>query len=211
LRSHSSKEDLQDLSVFGFIIQSGRAVIYPVYKGTYERRFQQGAPDSATEPIAHRNWFMQSYQDLARSIDYLESRDDIDMEKLAYLGNSRGAWTGPLWVALEDRIKAAILVNGGCWIWQGGPMPSADPMRFAAHIKVPTLMLNGRYDAIFFYDKSQEPLFELIGTASEHKVHKIYPTGHGIGGVYREQKRRDVLEWLDKYLGPVDRKNDNDK
>ena len=211
LRSHSSKEDLQDLSVFGFIIQSGRAVIYPVYKGTYERRFQQGAPDSATEPIAHRNWFMQSYQDLARSIDYLESRDDMDMEKLAYLGNSRGAWTGPLWVALEDRIKAAILVNGGCWIWQGGPMPSADPMRFAAHIKVPTLMLNGRYDAIFFYDKSQEPLFELIGTASEHKVHKIYPTGHGIGGVYREQKRRDVLEWLDKYLGPVDRKNDNDK
>lgn len=67
-------------------------------------------------------------------------------------------------------------------------------------------MLNGRYDTIFFYDKSQEPLFELIGTASEHKVHKIYPTGHGIGGVYREQKQRDILEWLDNYLGPVDRK-----
>lgn len=61
LRNHSSEEDLQDLSVFGFIIQSGRAVIYPVYKGTYERRFQQGAPGSATEPIAHRNWFVQSY------------------------------------------------------------------------------------------------------------------------------------------------------
>ncbi len=203
-RFPSSEKNLRDFSTFGFIIRSGRAVIHPVYKGTYERRFEEGPPNPAIMPIAHRNWFVQMYQDLARSIDYLESRDDIDLSKLTYLGSSRGAWTGPLWVALEDRIRLAIFAGGGCWIWQDSPMPSADPMRLAARVKVPTLMLNGVYDAIFPYDKSQKPLFEFLGTPTEHKVHKTYPTGHSIIGVSREQKQHDVLEWLDKYLGPVE-------
>ena len=177
-------------------------MIYPVYKGTYERRFEDGPPDPAATPIAHRNWFVQTYQDMARSIDYLETRDDIDTSKLAYLGFSWGAWTGPLWVALEDRIKLAIFADGGCWIWEGGPMPSADPMRFASRVEVPTLMLNGLYDAVFPHDMSQEPLFDFLGTPSEHKKYTTYLTGHGISGESREQKERDILDWLDKYLGP---------
>ena len=205
LRDLSSEKNMRDVWAFDFIIQSGRAVMYPVYKGTYERRYEQGPPDPAHTPVAHRNSFVQMYQDLARSIDYLESREDMDLEKLTYLGESRGAWTGPLWVALEDRIRLAVLVDGGCWIWEGGPMPSADPMRFAARVEVPTLMLNGLYDAIFPYDISQEPLFECLGTPAEHKVHKTYPAGHGISGASREQKQRDVLEWLDKYLGPPEK------
>ncbi len=200
----SSEKNLRDFSAFDFIIRSGRAVIHPVYKGTYERRFEQGPPNPATTPVAHRNWFVQMYQDFARSIDYLESRDDMVLSKLAYLGASRGAWTGPLWVALEERIKLAIFAGGGCWIWQDSPMPSADPMRFAARVKVPTLMLNGVYDSVFPYDKSQKPLFEFLGTPAEHKVHKTYPTGHPIIGASREQKQQDILEWLDKNLGPVE-------
>ena len=203
-RKASSEKDMRDIGVFDFIIQSGRAVIYPVYKGTYERRYEQGPPDHVITPIAHRNMTVQFYQDLARSVDYLESRGDMDIHKLAYLGMSRGAMIGPLWVALEERIRLAIFIGGGGWIWQDSPMPSADPIRFAPRIKVPTLMLNGLYDSIFPYDISQEPLFNFLGTAAEHKVHKIYPTGHGVSGPYREQKQRDILEWLDKYLGPVE-------
>jgi serine/threonine protein kinase/pimeloyl-ACP methyl ester carboxylesterase len=198
----SSSENLRDLWAFDFIIQSGRAFIYPVYKSTYERSFEQGPPNPVTTPIAHRNWFVQMYQDFARTVDYLENRDDMDLEKLTFLGLSRGAWTGPLWVALEDRIRFAIFAGGGCWIWQDSPMPSADPMRFATHVKVPTIMLNGRYDAIFPYETSQKPLFELLGTPAEHKVHKTYPSGHPIEG-FREEFKQEVLEWLDKYPGPV--------
>jgi formylglycine-generating enzyme required for sulfatase activity/pimeloyl-ACP methyl ester carboxylesterase len=204
----SSSENLRDLWAFDFIIQSGRAFIYPVYKSTYERRFEQGPPNAVGTPIAHRNWFVQMYQDFARAIDYLENREDMDLGKLTFLGLSRGAWTGPLWVALEDRIRFAIFAGGGCWIWQDSPMPSADPMRFAAHVKVPTIMLNGRYDAIFPYETSQKPLFELLGTPAEHKVHKTYPSGHPIEG-FREEFKREVLEWLDRYLGPVELKGNN--
>jgi dienelactone hydrolase len=204
----SSSENLRDLWAFDFIIQSGRAFIYPVYKSTYERRFEQGPPNAVTTPIAHRNWFVQMDQDFARTIDYLENREDMDLEKLTFLGLSRGAWTGPLWVALEDRIRFAIFAGGGCWIWQDSPVPSADPMRFATHMKVPTIMLNGRYDAVFPYETSQKPLFELLGTPAEHKVHKTYPSGHPIEG-FREEFKREVLEWLDKYLGPVELKSNN--
>jgi serine/threonine protein kinase len=206
--TESSSENLRDLWVFEFIIQSGRALIYPVYKSTYERSFEQGPPNPVTTPIAHRNWFVQMYQDFARAIDYLESREDMDIEKLTFLGLSRGAWTGPLWVALEDRIRFAIFAGGGCWIWQDSPVPSADPMTFATHVKVPTIMLNGRYDAIFPYETSQKPLFELLGTPAELKVHKTYPSGHPIEG-FHEEFKREVLEWLDKYLGPVELESNN--
>jgi hypothetical protein len=43
-------------------------------------------------------------------------------------------------------------------------LPEADPVNFAPRVKVPVLMLNGRFD---FYGPtaiSQEPLFRLLGT-----------------------------------------------
>ena len=89
-------------------------------------------------------------------------------------------------------------------MWKDGFHPGADPARFAAHVKVPTIMFNGDYDAICPYDTSQKPTFELLGTPAEHKVHKTYPIGHGV--VHSPEFERDILEWLDKYLGPVDRK-----
>ncbi len=202
----SSGENLMDVWVFDHILQSGRALVYPIYKGTYERWFEQSLPLPSSAPVAHRNRFVQQYQDLARAIDYLESRADMNLDKLTYLGLSLGAMTGPLWVALEDRIKLAILIGGGCNMGQNASIPSADPLRFASHVRVPTLMLNGRDDAVFPYEISQKPLFDFLGTPAEHKVHKIYPTGHTISGESRAQERRDILEWLDKYLGPVDTK-----
>jgi serine/threonine protein kinase/dienelactone hydrolase len=197
-----SSESLRDVGIFDYILQNGRAMVCPIYKGTYDRNFEHSLPDPSTAPVAHRNRFVQKYQDLARTIDYLESRDDMNMEKLTYLGFSRGAWTGPLWVALEDRIRLAIFIAGGCNTWDE-PIPSADPLRFASRVKVPTLMLNGVNDAIF-PDISQKTLFESLGTPDEHKKHLTYPTGHVISGESREKMRRDILAWLDKYLGPVE-------
>ena len=196
-RNLSSSEDPWFLKPFGFVVRSGRALLWPIYKGTCERRFEQGRPTGSS---AHRDWSVQMYQDLARSIDYLESRGDMDLNKLTYLGWSWGAIDGYLFVALEDRIKLAVFVSGGCSVWNDGWHPGADPAKFAPHVKVPTIMFNGEYDAISPYDASQKPTFELLGTPAEHKVHKTYPTGHAV--VWSPQFERDALEWLDKYLGP---------
>ena len=52
-------------------------------------------------------------KDLRRTIDYLESRNDIDHDKLAYYGYSWGARVGSVAGAVEDRLKLLILEHGG--------------------------------------------------------------------------------------------------
>jgi hypothetical protein len=51
-----------------FVIKSGRAVMYPVFQGTYERR--KAPPTSA---VAFRDLNIMWVKDLASSIDYLET------------------------------------------------------------------------------------------------------------------------------------------
>jgi formylglycine-generating enzyme required for sulfatase activity/dienelactone hydrolase len=198
LREPSSR-NLQDMGLVSALAENGRAVIYPVYKGTYER--SDGRPESDGPPVALLNWRVQMYQDLARSIDYLESRSDVGVAKLAYVGLSWGARMGPSFVALENRIRVAALVGGGCLIWTENPVPGTDSARFAPRVRVPILMVNGIDDTYFPYQTSQRPLFELLGTPSEHKVHRLYPGGHGAAGFPENDCRRDIVEWLDKYLG----------
>ena len=69
-------------------------------------------------------------------------------------------------------------------------------------MKIPVLMLNGRYDHFFPVESSQIPLFRLLGTPEKDKKHVIYDTGHAPP---RKDFIRETLDWLDKYLGPVKR------
>ena len=48
---------------------------------------------------------------------------------------------------------------------------------------------------------NQKPFLKLFGTPEEDKQHKIYETGHAVGQM--NQARKDELDFLDKYLGPV--------
>ena len=52
-------------------------------------------------------------KDLQRTVDYLETRPDIDRSRLAYLGRSWGAAMGTIMVATEPRLKLAIFHVGG--------------------------------------------------------------------------------------------------
>ena len=48
--------------------------------------------------------------------------------------------------AVEDRLKAAVLYSGG--LASGKARPEVDQINFVSRVKIPVLMLNGRYDAI---------------------------------------------------------------
>jgi len=63
-------------------------------------------------------------------------------------------------------------------------------------------MVNGKYDFSFSPERSQEPLFRLLGTPPAGKRHVVLDTPHDVS----EQKdilSKEVLAWLDKYLGRV--------
>jgi len=94
---------------FGFLLRSGRAVLVPAYKGTLERGPMPGSPG----PNQEREMLIDWSKDLRRSMDYLETRPEIDIRRVAFGGVSGGAAAAPFLVALESRIKTAILVSGG--------------------------------------------------------------------------------------------------
>ncbi|MFC1633433.1 protein kinase [Planctomycetota bacterium] len=199
---HNSFENLSSVDFTEFVIMSGRALLYPVYKGTFERQIVTDPPDAISKPVAYREWIIQMYKDLGRSIDYLETRDDIDSEKIAYYGMSWGARLGPIMLAVEERFKLGIFVVGG---FPSEHQPeAADPATFAPKVKVPVLMVNGREDFIFPLETSQKPMYEFLGTPEEHKEHRIYPGGHGLLGLFTRQIKGDILRWLDRYLDPID-------
>ena len=143
------------------------------------------------------------YKDLARSIDYLETRKDIDGDKIAFFGGSMGAMVGVVLVAVEERIQASILYVGGFSLMKlTAEAPEVDQINFAPRVRIPTLMLNGRYDFLFPFETSQIPMYRFLGTPEEHKVHKVYETAHFVP---RNEEIRETLNWLDRYLGPVKR------
>jgi pimeloyl-ACP methyl ester carboxylesterase len=103
-------------------------------------------------------------------------------------------------LALEDRIKAAVLMHGGMWM-DTFRRPELDPLHYLPRIKVPVLMVNGEYDAIFPPIQSQKPMFKLLGTPEEHKKHSSFKGSHG--GMIPLEQMQEVLNWFDRYLGPV--------
>jgi len=191
-----SSESLELRSI-DYIIESGRAVIYPIYKGTYERG-DGLKTDAPTATSVYRDHVIQWSKDLGRAIDYLETRKDIQRDKIAYCGVSWGGAMGALLPAIESRLKANVMVVGGFNLQT--TLPEVDQINFAPRVTQPTLMLNGRYDFFFPVETSQRHTFRLLGTPTEHKRHKIFDTGHSVP---REQVVQETLAWLDKYLGPV--------
>ncbi|OGD18191.1 MAG: hypothetical protein A2W03_00470 [Candidatus Aminicenantes bacterium RBG_16_63_16] len=188
----------EQFSRFDFIVKNGRAFMYPVYLDYYERQFK--APPSLKDNSRELSQFLVHLaQDCKRSIDYLETRKDIDISKLAFFGWSWGARLGRLILAVEDRFKAGVLLAGGLEKF-GESRPEVDALNFVPRIKVPVLMLSGKYDMIFPYEVSVKPMFDLLGTPQKDKLLKLYDTDHGIPTA---EVIKETQVFLNNYLGPV--------
>jgi eukaryotic-like serine/threonine-protein kinase len=189
-----SSETLASSYLFDFIPRSGRALVYPIYQGMYERF----APFELS-PAEWRDLMIQWSKDLGRTIDYLETRSDIDAKRLGYYGFSAGAIYGPVFDAVDPRIDASILLSGGLVPY--ALRPEMDLALFAPRSRVPTLMINGVDDFILPYDTSQKPLFDLLGAPPEQKRLARLAGGHI--PTNRLEIIRETLDWLDQHLGPV--------
>jgi len=179
-----------------FLPQSGRALIYPIYKRTYERQVELHGPND------RRDVTIQIGKDLRRTVDYLQTRDDIDSDKLVYYGLSWGAGLGPIMTAIEPRFAASMLVAGGLSRYPDDWPAVAVPQNFAPRSTVPTLMVNGKADFGAPVETNIRPMFDMLGTPEEHKRLALLEGGHVPASP--NDVIREVLDWLDRYLGPVD-------
>ena len=188
-----------DLDLLGcdFIIKSGRALVYPIYKSHYERgdAMKTDDPDST---ISYRDHVIYWSKDLGRTIDYLETRKDLNLESLTYYGLSTGAYLGNILPAVEKRIKILVLLAGG--FDAGVKLPEVDEVNFAPRVTAPMLMVNGRYDQFFPLDTSQNVMFQFLGTPEKDKHHAVFEAGHVPP---HDQMIKEILDWLDRRQGPV--------
>jgi eukaryotic-like serine/threonine-protein kinase len=177
-----------------FLMRRGYAVLIPVYKGTYGRSsgLQSDLPD---ESNLYREHVIAWSKDLGRSIDYLETREDMDLDNLVYFGASWGAALAPVMIATEPRVKLSVLVAGG--LMHQPTQPEVDPFNFLPRVEVPTLMITVPTDFFYPYDVSQKPMYDNLG--SEFKKHFIVDGGRGhappMAIVVRE-----TLDWFDEHL-----------
>ncbi|HSF14465.1 MAG TPA: protein kinase [Vicinamibacteria bacterium] len=190
--------DLDVSGFFGFVLMSGRAVLYPVVTGTYERHDPRLEYTDANPSRTYAEFVGQWVKDVRRSLDYLESRPDIDSERIGFYGVSWGARIGNIVLAVEERFRVAVLMGGG--LPHVEPLPEVAETNYAPRVKVPVLVLNGRYDAVFPFETNQKPMFELLG--SKEKQHVVFESGHVLVG-HRNQMVQRLLDWLDRHLGPV--------
>jgi len=172
-----------------YILKNGRAVMCPVYKGTFDRIDER-------EPVVlegHQTneWIIKWAKDFSRSIDYLETRSDIDTSRIGYYGSSLGGLMGGIIPTVENRLKVNILIIGG--LYGDGEM-----VNYVSRIKVPTLMLNGKFDFTFPLEKSVKPFYDLLGATKKELI--LYDTDHFVP---KNEMIKEVLVWCDKYLGPV--------
>ncbi len=182
-----------------YILRSGRAILYPIYKGSFER-YEAAGQDPVLDPVGRRDRVIAWHRDLGSSIDYLQTRSDIDAGRLAYMGHSAGTRFAPELVAMESRIRTAVLLGGG--IEAPGSLPESDPINFLPRVKVPVLLIGGAYDQAYPLDTAQNPFIDLLGTPAKDKRHVILQTGHAIlAPETHSTVVREVLDWLDHYLG----------
>jgi len=159
---------------------------------------------------------IQLIKDLQRAVDVLRARPNVDDERIAYVGISYGGAMGALFVGIERRIGAAVLVvgDGGLVSHFTGPedlnfmaslscatrvnwfraMAPLEPIRFIPHTSPTALLLqNGRLDNLVPVADADR----LHEAAPDPKTIRWYSAGHGLN----QQALFDRHDWLHEQIG----------
>jgi pimeloyl-ACP methyl ester carboxylesterase len=153
-----------------------------------------------TGQSARRDLIVQWSQEVSRTVDYLETRDDVDADGVAFVGLSLGGYYGPIFAAMEPRFKAIVFIAGGLSTGMEKYAPEIHPLNHAPRITAATLMVSGRWDVLRDIELEQQPLYDAIGLEEPEKRFAILDGGHmpDWNGVVRE-----TLDCLDLHLGTV--------
>lgn len=153
-----------------------------------------------------RDIITQTVFDLRRAIDLLETRDDIDANKIGYYGISLGGIIGTIFCGVDDRVKAPViaLAGGNLSLMFGLDalkddtkdfFSIIDPINFVERIHPrPFLMINSENDEII--DPITSKL--LFSKANEPKEIKWYPSKHRDLPI--DKAFGDGVEWYKKHL-----------
>ena len=194
LEAHAADETER---LMGPHVKAGRAVFTVLFKGMVGRPWDTGHVEASPPSVQYRQELVMHATELRRTLDYLETRSDLDLTRLGYVGFSLGSGSWLTLAAVEPRFRSVVFIGGGIDETFVTALPEASSVNFAPRIGAPTLLLNGRYDEEHPWISRGLPLWRLL---REPKRLTIVDGGH----LPRAEARVPVInEWLDETLGPV--------
>jgi dipeptidyl aminopeptidase/acylaminoacyl peptidase len=174
--------------------------------------------------------------DILAGAKYLQSLPTIQKEKLAIMGDSRGAFITYAVIARSNPFKVAAAISGFTdltkqydyeaeiapnfmgiqQLMKGSPYTQEDrfkdlsPVNFANKISVPVLILHGNNDRLVLPDHAWKMSEALFAHNKEHDIIIVYTpeedTGHNLKGKALDEVHGHILKWFNKYLFPEGKK-----
>ena len=145
-----------------------------------------------------RNYFsipeivIQTVKDHRRALDYMEKRDDIDMNRVGLVGYSMGGVNTMLLLAIEARIKMGVACVPP---WFNAAWRPVEPVDYTWGLgDKPLLMLMGRQDG--FYTEGQIESSREAYTNLDSTKTIWYDKDHKLTPIYVP----DALAWVKKHL-----------
>jgi dienelactone hydrolase len=185
-------------SALGVHIKAGRAVFAVVFDGMLERPLPAGTERPASHTVGFRDQMVRHATQLRMGIDYLETRAEIDTERLAYFGSSWGSGSRLVFAAVDDRYRTVVLLGAGIDERVQPTLPEAANFNFAPYIRQPKLMLNGRQDEEHPWTTRAKPLWDILREPKE----LVFIDGAGHHPPL-ELRAAPINDFLDRTLGPV--------
>jgi formylglycine-generating enzyme required for sulfatase activity/dienelactone hydrolase len=182
----------------GPLVRAGRAVLTVTLTGMVERSVEPVSAPPAPSSVAFRDLMVLHATEVRRGIDYLETRSDIDRERLAYVGLSFGAGSRLVLAGTDDRYAAVVFIGGGIDERLQPTLPEASNINFAPYITPPKLLLNGSNDDEHPWVTRALPLWDLLREPKELVL--VEGAGH-VPAV--EDRIPPISRFLDRVLGPV--------
>jgi dienelactone hydrolase len=181
---------------------------------------------SQTEPLVGRTiyaagftWPGVMFWDDIRTVDYLLTRPDVDKQRIACVGLSVGGLRSCHLAALDDRIRAAVVVG---WMASFPYQLKKHIVNTIGHTKLvpglykyldypdvaslaaptPLLVINGKRDGLFQTDGVQASFDKLHACyakagAPNHVQTSWYDTPHE----FNTEMQQEAWQWLRKWLG----------
>ena len=184
------------LNRFDYLMAEGYAVVLPIYLSTYEREDELKS-DYPNTSESYKEHVIKWGKEYKRTIDYIESREDMEVSNLSYFGVSWGGYMANILLAIDGRVQSATLYVAGLCFQKA--KKEVESYHYTSRITMPVLMLNGEFDQFFPLETSQIPMFKLLGTPEEDKKHYVSETGHFVP---RDILIKEHLGWLKKYQKP---------
>lgn len=182
--------------LFSGNIKAGRALFVLIPKGSPSRKWDYGELYPPVSKVLFRDRVIHWVTESRIGLDYLSTRNEIDMNKLAWIPTSH-LTNGLIVPAVDNRINSIILIACGIFPESNTSLPEVNPVNFASHYNKPTYFLYGKYDEAMPYNLLVLPFYKLLKNV---KGVELVNSGH-IPPI--EVRVPIINKWLDESLGPV--------